>query len=230
MSLAREDRTRFMASNGNSRRLYRSVSSLLFLFAASSFGCRRADDGARAEPASASADAKKTVAPSALPVCGTDDPLSALCNLGTESARFECLSPEPVQFCSKGTEWVCSYPREDPPAITFRARFDQQGPRLKGGEMVDVSKFKREGKVRGVAVQLAVSDEKNAQARVDEIARKLVAWGCVALEPQRTRVGTLLDPHRTDLYCYTWAARVRYSAAVHRVILEAAENGFLECQ
>jgi hypothetical protein len=67
---------------------------------------------------------------------------------------------------------------------------------------------------------LAASDEKIAQAREDEMAKKLVAWGCVASQQQS----------RTAFSCGTWEARVRYSAAIHRVIFEAAENGFLECQ
>src|SRR5690349_21237457 len=114
-------------ASGGSRVKWRAV--VILLGAASSLGCRKTDDRARAEPVQASADTKKAPAPSLLPVCGTDDPLSALCSIGTDSARFECQNPEPVQFCSRGTEWHCSRsPGTEPPPISYRARYDQQGP------------------------------------------------------------------------------------------------------
>jgi hypothetical protein len=156
-------------------------------------------------------------------VCGSADPLAALCNLGADSARFECDQPEPVQFCSRGVEWHCSYAKSAPPAVMYRARHDQPSQPVKPGELVDVSGWRREGKVRGVAVTMRVTDGKEAAARRDEIGEKLKAWGCFAQ----------WDPRRKDYdyKCFSrqlaWEARLR--ATSRQVTLEAAESGWLDC-
>jgi hypothetical protein len=74
--------------------------------------------------------------------------------------------------------------------------------------------------VRGVAIQIAASDETIAKAREDEIAGKLVAWGCEAWHQQ----------DRTRFSCGKWEATLRYAAVIRRVMLEAAEEGFMECR
>ncbi|MFT3772503.1 MAG: hypothetical protein QM820_44485 [Minicystis sp.] len=198
-------------------RLPRAVA--LLSAAALLLGCRNADERA---PTAASAAPSLPKLPSSakLPVCGTDDPLAALCNLGTDSARFECDKPEPVQFCAKGTEWICRHLQDEPPAVTYRARHDQQGPRVKPGETIDVSQFKREGKVRGVAVQMRVSDGKAAEVRREEIAQKLKEWGCFAQWDPRAK--------NYDYMCGSWQARIR--ATSRQVTLEAAESGWMECR
>ncbi len=172
------------------------------LVVAAFFGCARSNGeekrAIKAEPptdkASASVAASLTrkakvepMAVNALPICGSDVPLAALCKIGGDamSARFECKNPEPLMFCSKTDEWSCKYMSfagETPPAVTFQARFDHKGPKVETGVVLDLTKFKREGVVRGVAVHFRVADDPAGKRRAQEIAAEPEGFGCVTAE------------------------------------------------
>ncbi|MGZ6089230.1 MAG: hypothetical protein ACXWUE_37550 [Polyangiales bacterium] len=191
--------------------------------------CSKPTESPKVQPApekpSASSSAKTALSPSALPVCGKDDPLAALCALGKDAseAKFECKSPEPLVFCAKVDEWCCKYDTmfagETVPAISYRARFDHQGPKVKDGAILDMKKFKREGPVRGVAIHAKVASDAEGKALTESFAKQLVSWGC--------REGE--KAYRTIFGCGTWQASLGYSDILKQVILEAANAGELEC-
>ena len=177
--------------------------------------------------ASAAPVAKPTSgAPSTLPFCkGTNygaEPLLALCAIGQDwsKAHYDCAKPLPQDFCADLSQWGCQYlgvAGEEPPKVTFHARFVRPGVALKDGEMIDDNtlraRFPRAGIVRGVSVKTKVAGKDEGLKLVAAETKKLVDAGCVVSKVEE------LGWNRIE--CGSWQAHVWYIDPTTTVVVDA---------
>jgi hypothetical protein len=164
--------------------------------------------------------------PGKLEVCGAkmaDEPLAALCRLGTPAGDFRfngCDQPMVLGWCKKTTMYSCR--GSNLPPTTYEVHVESTGPPPKSGEVVDLSKVKPVGPIKGVQIAMAEADEPKGEARATALAATLERWGCVA-----TDRGSHAS---TDLDCGTWEAEVSYNEIIGKVFVKAAWRGWLDCQ
>jgi hypothetical protein len=185
------------------------------------------DGGAAVKPAGPpDAAVGKAPEPGKLEVCGAkmaDEPLAAICKLGTPAEEFPfngCEKPPVLGWCKKTTMFACR--SSNLPPTTYQVNVESTGPPPKSGEVVDLAKEKPVGPVKGVQIAMTEADEPKGEARATALAATLERWGCVV-----TDRGSHAS---TDLDCGSWEADVSYNEIIGKVFVKAAWRGWLDCQ
>lgn len=162
--------------------------------------------------------------PQQLPICEqpmSEEPLAAICKLGTPAAEFPfgCDQPLPLSFCRKTINWSCR--GSNLPNVTFHAHDERTGPMPAQGQAIDLAAMKRAGPTRAIEVHVRINDESAGERRATEIAETLERWGCLVVSRG--------DHAHARLDCGSWEATVSYNEIIHMVLLDAAERGWLGC-
>lgn len=185
------------------------------------------DAGAKAKPAGPpDAAVGKAPEPGKLEVCGAklaDEPLAAICKLGTPAEEFPfngCEKPPVLGWCKKTTMFACR--SSNLPPTTYQVNVESTGPPPKSGEVVDLSSVRATGPIKVIEISMTEANEAKGEARATAIAATLERWGCAA-----TDRGSHAS---TDLDCGSWVAAVSYNEIIDKVFTKVAWRGWLDCQ
>lgn len=137
-----------------------------------------------------------------LPICGTTDPVAAICAVGQpiRDAHFECPQHDAVihDFHRASITWGCDYMGKTFPSVAYQftvastAAMPKDGEQLRPAELAWTSRrFPPAGTIEVVEVALRGP---NGERRAAELAARTRTWGCVGPVDQ--------------LVCGGWSAKI----------------------